>query len=323
MPFNSIPFKTTDQAVHTLPEMNLVEDKLHRVLAGPDNVMTPMGIHLLSAGGKRIRPMLAVCAGRCFSPLTPEMVTAAASVELIHMASLVHDDVIDHSPTRRGKPSLNALWGNHPAVLAGDYLFAKAFGLLASSGLVNCLNLLVETIEDMCQGEIQQAVTGFDPDITEEEYLERIHKKTAVLLAASCKLGGLAAGAEDNILEALGEYGRSLGLAYQIIDDILDLTGQSAVMGKPSGQDLSLGNITLPIIMLLRDRKHVPLLETALAGRPAKILEALHSSGALLEARKRAQAHAEKAKASLSGFPASPYKDILQSLPDIALNRTS
>ncbi|MDA8234186.1 MAG: polyprenyl synthetase family protein [Clostridia bacterium] len=323
MPRNSLNTANRHlESVHALPEMALVENKLHHVLTGDYDVLTQMGLHLLSAGGKRIRPLLAICTGRALGPLTPKLINTAAAMELIHMASLVHDDIIDHSSTRRGKPSLNALWGNQPSVLAGDFLFARAFGLLATSGLNSCLKLAVDTIEQMCQGEIEQAVKGFKLDITEDEYLERITKKTAVLLSASCQAGAMIAKANKETVLALGEYGRYLGLTYQIIDDLLDLTGQPAQLGKPTGQDLQLGNITLPLIILLSNGQQAPLLEEALANRNYnKIIEVIHNSGALEQAQKKAAAFAIMAKSSLTCLTPSPYKDLLLALPDLAMNR--
>ncbi|MHB8171449.1 MAG: polyprenyl synthetase family protein [Thermincolia bacterium] len=327
MPRNSSLNTTTkniSQSVRALPEMALVENKLHNVLTGDNDALNQMSLHLLSAGGKRFRPMLVICAGRSLAPLTPKLINTAAALELIHMASLVHDDIIDRSSTRRSKPSLNALWGNHPSVLAGDFLFARAFGLLSTNGLNSCLKLAVDTIEQMCQGEIQQAVTGFRLDITEDQYLERITNKTAVLLSASCQAGAMVAKANTETVLALGEYGRYLGLTYQIIDDLLDLTGQEGQLGKPIGQDLQLGNITLPLIILLGNRGQMPILEDALANRKYnKILEVLHTSGALSQTQEKAATFATEAKSCLSCLPPSPYKDLLLVLPDLALNRTN
>ena len=327
MPSYPSPTTTTQdisKSVTALPELTLVENKLQQVLTGHNDALTKMGLHLLSAGGKRLRPMLVICAGRSLAPLTPKLINTAAALELIHMASLVHDDIIDFSATRRGKPSLNTLWGNHPSVLAGDFLFARAFGLLSTSGLSNCLKLAVDTIEQMCQGEIQQAVTGFQLGITEDEYLKIITKKTAVLLSASCQAGALIAKANKETVLALGEYGRYLGLTYQIIDDLLDLTGQPGEMGKPIGQDLHLGNITLPLVILMSNHEQIPLLEEALANKKYnEIIKVLHTSGAIEAAREKAASYATKAKSCLSCLSPSPYKDLLLALPSLALNRVN
>jgi heptaprenyl diphosphate synthase len=175
----------------------------------------------------------------------------AAAIELIHMATLVHDDVIDNSATRRGIPTANARWGNHASVLSGDYLFAKAFSIVADKVNNQMLKVLTDVICFMCEGEIMQHKDVFNPDQSEPEYLARIAKKTADFIAASCELGGMAAGLSGQDVMALRSYGYSIGMAFQITDDILDVTASMAQIGKPVGNDLRQGIVTLPVIYAL------------------------------------------------------------------------
>jgi len=237
-------------------DLILLEAKLFSVIHSPEKLITDMSKHLIEAGGKRLRPALYFMCAQNKVCDSEKFVSLAVAIELIHMATLVHDDVIDNSAIRRGKPTANACWGNHSSVLIGDYLFAKAFSLVACKVSNQMLQVLADVICSMCEGEINQNRSTFNADQVENEYLGRIAQKTANFLAASCELGALAAELPNNEVQAFREYGYSLGMAFQITDDILDITASAEQLGKPVGNDLRQGIVTLPVIYALQHSSH-------------------------------------------------------------------
>ncbi|TGE34465.1 polyprenyl synthetase family protein [Desulfosporosinus sp. Sb-LF] len=324
-------YNTTDSSIPTLrfTELLFVEDQLQIVLDKADGLIQQTSMNLFQSGGKRIRPLLTLYSGMCFSPLNPMMIQAAVATELIHMASLVHDDVIDESATRRGKPTLNSLYGNHAAILTGDYLFAEAFKILSTHQLLASMNYLVEAIQAMCDGEVNQADEQFSISVSTQQYFNRIAKKTGILLAACCQSGASLAGASSNEVALMREYGLNIGYAYQITDDILDFSGDSESLGKPVGADLVNGNITLPILYLLDNPIYGNWLREIMNTRKVtrqgtqSINEALICSGCLDQAHATATECIRKAKASLDKLSSSPYKSALLDLADSILHRTT
>lgn len=289
------------------------------------NVPNPFKIR-----GKRLRPLLVILCGKAVNPKnTASLIKAGMAVELIHMASLVHDDIIDQSYYRRGKPTLNSSWGEKQAVLAGDFLFAQAFDLLAAQELSPVLKIMVKTISDMCIGEIDQLNQAYNPNLTERDYFTRIEKKTAKLLSSSCLAGALIAGANQETLRSLEIYGMNLGYAFQITDDLLDYTGESSVMGKPAGQDLASGNLTLPMIYLLRHPKEGSWVKNIIAQKQLdsyhleKILSLLKETGLLEQSYCVAQQCGSIAKNRLTAIPPGKYRDLLEYLVDKALERSN
>ncbi|MDD4601124.1 Heptaprenyl diphosphate synthase component 2 [bioreactor metagenome] len=237
-------------------DLKELEGELLSVIHSQEDLITDISRHLVKAGGKRLRPALyLVCARSKCSDLKAIMPMALA-IELIHMATLVHDDVIDEASTRRGRPTANACWGNYQSVLTGDFLFAKAFSVVAMHVDQRMLKVLTDVMCSMCEGEIIQDKDTFNPDQSEGQYLVRIAKKTADFIAASCELGGMVAGLPADDIEALRKYGYSIGMAFQITDDILDVTASSEQIGKPAGHDLRQGIVTLPVIFALENSKH-------------------------------------------------------------------
>jgi Geranylgeranyl pyrophosphate synthase len=234
-----------------LSDIEIINRELEKAFADSEGVIKEMCAYLLAAGGKRIRPLLVLYGGLAFSGPKNDLLEAAIAMELVHMASLIHDDVIDQSGYRRNRPSINMIWGNQAAVLCGDYLFAQAFKVLAQNNLIRNLNLTVKAIQEMCRGEIIQAEARFNMGIGIENYYERITKKTAILLQCSCQSGAIIGGASETQIEEIGRFGLYLGLAFQIVDDILDFSGDSQVMGKPKHEDITQGNLTLPALLLL------------------------------------------------------------------------
>jgi geranylgeranyl pyrophosphate synthase len=232
-----------------------VEQALAESVRTSDPFLADVAVHLIGAGGKRIRPTLALCAVYASSSpsrASDAAVTGAAAVELVHLGSLYHDDVIDEAETRRGVPSVNARWSNIVAILAGDYLLARASSLAASLG-ADVAGLLAATIGELCRGQVLELQHLFDVARGEEGYESTIEGKTAALFATSCRIGGMVAAVPDPTLDALTRFGRHLGMCFQIVDDVLDLTASEAELGKPAGQDLLEGVYTLPVIYALRE----------------------------------------------------------------------
>jgi heptaprenyl diphosphate synthase len=232
------------------PSMLELEKSLQQTVSSNVSIMDTITHYIMQSSGKRLRPALfLISAG--IENCSGSIIDTAASIELIHTASLVHDDIVDQSGLRRGQPTVNARWGNEISVLTGDYLFARAFMLLTHSGRHDVINILASIIEKMSVGEIEQLTDTFNINLTEEMYLDRIMKKTAYFFAGICKAGGMVRGAGGEEQQNLSSLGLNLGLAFQIKDDILDFKGQEKVTGKPVGSDLRQGIITLPIIHLL------------------------------------------------------------------------
>lgn len=315
--------------VEAVPGMERVEKRLFEVVTSPVNLMSELLTYLLRSGGKRLRPMLVMICGS-FRPCDEDLLTdVATAVELIHIASLVHDDIIDGAQVRRGRETPNARWGNHTSVLAGDFLFARALSLLCARGRNELVEVLADAIVTMCEGEIDQIAEAFNPDLTEEDYFEQIRRKTAHLIGASCYAGALASGAEEAESALLLEYGLELGYAFQITDDVLDFVGKPEALGKPVGADLAQGILTLPVLHLLKD----PACYSAFADRLRRraftsqdiqeILKLVRERECIDYALKRAKGHIEAAKAQLCLMPEGPAKGMLWHLADMVLSRSA
>ena len=324
-------FKETDTSIAAfqIPELLLVEDKLQRILCKADGLIQQTCINLLQSGGKRIRPLLTLYSGMCFAPLNPQMIQAAVAAELIHMASLIHDDVIDESATRRGKPTVYALHGAHSAVLTGDYLFAEAFRILSTNKLLSSMTYLVEAIQAMCEGEVNQANEQFSRSVNRQDYFERITKKTGKLLAACCQSGAKLAGGSSEELSLMRDFGLNIGYAFQITDDILDINGDSEALGKPVCADLINGNITLPFLYLMDNPLYGTQLKEIIQTQNfspksiQSIKDALISSGSIDQAYATAISCISKARDCLDKIPKSAYQTTLFNLADSILLRTT
>ena len=243
--------------LHDMPgmadELVRVEEALRRVVVTEDAYLTEIASHLIKAGGKRLRPALAIAAGatRLPTPVPDGVVLGGVAVELVQVGSLYHDDVMDEALTRRGVESVNARWGNLRAILSGDFLLAKASEIAASLG-VEVAGLLAATIGSLCEGQVRELQTVFNAERTEEQYLASVAGKTASLFAAACRIGGIVADLPRDWIEALTLYGHRYGMAFQIVDDVLDVVATDEELGKPAGQDLAEGIYTLPVIRALR-----------------------------------------------------------------------
>ena len=316
---NPSPFETKD-----IPALALIEKQLYNSLSDSHGVIGDMCSHLLQAGGKRIRPLLVLYSGLAFSDGSDDLILSSVAAELIHMASLVHDDIIDHAPLRRNRASVNKVWGNHYSVLCGDYLFAKAFGLLSQNKLFLSLNNMVEAIENMCSGEILQAENKFNMQMNLPRYYEQIGKKTAIFLQCCCKSGAAIGGASETQIMDMGEYGLNLGFAFQIIDDILDFYGTKEIMGKPTGgEDLRQGIITLPILLLMKEENSVHTLNEIICKQTIEtsdletIKNLFNRYGVLDHCYAIAASHIGIAQKCLGSLPESSYKGSLYQLAEL------
>jgi len=242
------------------------EQRLRDSVVAEDPYLTEIAGHLIGAGGKRLRPVLTMAAAAAGgSPITDDVITGGISVELVHIGSLYHDDVMDDAETRRGVPSVNSKWGNLVAILSGDFLLARASELAASLG-TEVAGLLASTIGRLCEGQVGELKTAFSPDRSETAYYASINGKTASLLATAARIGGIVADLPRDQIDALTAYGDNFGMAFQLIDDVLDVVATDEELGKPAGNDLLEGIYTLPVLRALSDRDLAAELRPMLGG---------------------------------------------------------
>lgn len=284
-----------------------VEEFLRQAVQSSVRDITEMALHLLSAGGKRLRPALTLLSAQLAGDIAPRAILFAAVVELMHTATLIHDDVIDRADLRRGKLTVHNLWGNEAAIMCGDHLYARAFSLLANDGDIEVIRTMAQASSHVCEGEILELQLAFNPDITQAQCLEIARLKTAELMAAACKIGAMAGGAKDGMIESMDAYGRNLGIAFQIVDDLLDLEGSVEEIGKPVGSDLLEGKITLPVwhtlaALPLEERRiwHRRIAQRTITPNDAQALATLAKGiGVLDKVRQIANAYAQRAVAAL------------------------
>jgi heptaprenyl diphosphate synthase len=303
-----------------------VEEALRDAVVTADPFVQEAAGYLVAAGGKRLRPTLVLLAGHTGDPGDPRLVGAAVAIELTHLSSLYHDDVMDEAEVRRGARSANARYDNKVAVLTGDYLFARASEVTAGLG-AEATRVLARAIARLVQGQIREVRGPGSGEDQVEHYLAVLADKTGALIAAACRLGGRLAGAPADVVEALTEYGERIGRAFQLGDDLLDITAETAVAGKAPGGDLRAGVRTLPVLYLLRrGGPDAARLAAVLDGdhddrSVADALALLRASPALAEARRAAQADVDAAKAALTGLPAWPVRVALEEVADRVLDR--
>ena len=306
-----------------------VEREIGLESIGSVDAVTTISGYLQAGGGKRLRPMLLLLSGRLVGPSNDATIRMAAVVEMIHTATLVHDDVIDVAKTRRGRPSSNALWGNHVCVLAGDWLYMQAFQVALRERNFHVLDVLISLTQMMVEGELLQYERLKRIDITEADYMELVDRKTASLFSACARLGGLMVGADESTEARLGEFAWNLGIAFQMVDDVLDFTSRETVLGKPVGSDLREGKVTLPLIYALEHATPAErgLIETVLADANydsapfATIRRMIERHHGIERARERACVFTEKARAIIHGFPESRYQRALLSLTELVTGR--
>jgi octaprenyl-diphosphate synthase len=287
--------------------------------------------YLLEGGGKRLRPALLLLAARACGYRGAGAVRLGAVVELIHNATLMHDDVIDGADTRRGQPSANSRWGNHMSVLAGDWLYMQSFELALREKNFHILDILIELTQNMVEGELLQWSRLGRMDLTEQDAIEMAYRKTGCLFSGCARLGAVLAASGETPEQALADYGRYAGLAFQLVDDLLDFTASSETLGKPVLSDLREGKVTLPLIYALANGDAAaPKLVAAVlqekgftSVRPEEITGLVRDSGALEHTRRQAQEFAAKAKAAIEILEDSDYRRALLAVPDFILERES
>lgn len=308
-------------------DLHLLTDNLKQLVGARHPILYAAAEHLFGASGKRLRPAIVFLISRATMPnqeITAKHRRLAEITEMIHTASLVHDDVIDEAEMRRGIPTVHSSFTNRVAVLAGDFLFAQSSWYLANLDNLTVVKLLSEVIMDLAEGEIQQGLNGFDTSLTLEAYLEKSYYKTASLIANSSKAAGVLSGlsAEENM--HLYDYGRDIGLAFQIVDDILDFTASSETLGKPAGSDLQSGNLTAPVLFALEEKPFLEVLierEFAQDDDLEQAIALIKDSQGIQRSRELAASHAQAAVKHLAGFPPTESRQALLELADYVLSR--
>ena len=305
-----------------------VEHLLATRAASPISIIPDLSGYIVSAGGKRLRPLITLISAHAVGKATPATHALAAAVEFIHTATLLHDDVVDESTLRRGKPAAKTIWGNKASILVGDFLFARAFNLLVETNSLDILNRLATASTIIAEGEVRQLAAMATRDLPTEEYLAIVEAKTGALFEAAAETGALSAGGDAHA-PALATYGKNLGLAFQIIDDALDYGGTTSVIGKLVGDDFREGKITLPVIIARRrgsdeDRAFWDRALNPATQEDSDLAHAVHlirATGAAEATVTEAEAYAGLAKGALRTLPASPYRDALEDLADFCVSR--
>ena len=315
-----------DMAAADLVEVDRV---IRQRLQSDVTLIDQIGAYIVGAGGKRIRPRLVLLFAQALGYHGPARHELAAIVEFIHTATLLHDDVVDESSMRRGRPTANALFGNAASVLVGDFLYSRAFQMMVSVGSMRVLEVLADATNVIAEGEVLQLINMHDPDTSVDDYLRVIRYKTAKLFEASARLGAVIAQAPADVEEACADYGRSLGTAFQLVDDLLDYEGDPGQLGKNVGDDLREGKPTLPLLMAMArgTAEERALLRRAIVNgeieRLRDIVGIVRRTGALDATRDAARTEASNARASLAGLAQSPAKDALLELSFRAVDRSS
>ena len=304
------------------------EDELRKVVESDDPFLTEVARHLIDAGGKRVRPALAITASLVLDEdpdVAPwAVIRGGVAVELVHQGSLYHDDVIDDAETRRTVQSVNARWGNLEAILAGDYLLARASEIAADLG-TEVAGLLAATIAALCEGQVREVRHAFDVDRSEEAYLASISGKTASLLATAARIGAIVADHSRDVVDAVTDFGHNYGMAFQVVDDLLDVTATDEELGKPSGNDLVEGTYTLPVIRALAGPAGDDL--RSLLGGPIdstgrdRARELVRADGAISSTRETAVGYLADARVAIAGLPANPAVGAMLTTCDLLVER--
>lgn len=314
-------------------DLRAVERELALESVASVEAVTRIASHLQTSGGKRLRPSLLLLCARMASdgePLGQSAIRLASVVEMLHAATLVHDDVIDMARTRRGRPSTNAQWGNHTCVLAGDWLYMQAFQIALQLRNFHVLDLLIGLTQLMVEGELLQLERVGKIEVTEADCMELVDRKTAGLFSVCAKLGAIVGGADANIEEKLGEFAWNLGMAFQLVDDVLDFTAEEAVLGKPVGGDLREGKVTLPVVYALESAKpkERSQIETVLLDRDYKevrfeeVRNVVEQRGGIQRVLERAQQFSERAMQIIADFPDSVYQRNLIAIAELVVERS-
>ncbi len=309
------------------PELAGVDDEIRAQMHSQVPLIDQVAHYIINSGGKRLRPMLVVLAARACGYTGRDHVAAAAIIEFIHTATLLHDDVVDDSALRRGRRTANSVWGNPASVLVGDFLYSRSFQMMVHIGSMQVMQVLSNATNIIAEGEVQQLVNCHDPDTTEEAYFRVIRNKTAKLFEAGTRIGAILGGQDERVCEALADFGLRLGIAFQLRDDVLDYSASPSELGKNIGDDLAEGKPTLPLIHAMRagTAEQRSLIRRAIehGGREniEAVCEAVQSSGALDYTAQIAAQESAAALHALAVLPASPFKDSLAAVARISIDR--
>ena len=302
----------------------MIVNQLHSEVDLVENI----GEYIVEGGGKRLRPLVVLLCALASGYKEKDHIKLACIIEFIHTATLLHDDVVDTSELRRGRPTANAKWGNSPTVLVGDFLYSRAFQMLVELGSMPIMKMLADTTNTIAEGEVQQLINAGDPDVAEENYLNVIHKKTAILFEAATAGGALISGEAESSVKAFADYGRHLGMAFQLQDDVLDYMGNAEEMGKNVGDDLAEGKPTLPLIHAMREAPEAEAkivreaIQNCDASQIEAVVEIVQASGGLEYTQEKARAQSALACEALSHVADSKYKQALVELTEFALSRS-
>lgn len=321
----------TAQRIHdtVAEDFSRVNDLIIQRLASDVPMVEKIAQYIIESGGKRLRPLLVLLSSRAAGYRESEHLKLAAVIEFLHTATLLHDDVVDTSDMRRGRSTANAKWGNAPSVLVGDFLYARAFEMMVELESLPIMNVLSHATAVIAEGEVMQLMNVKNPDLTEEQYMVVIHNKTAMLFEASSHTGALLAGADPEQETALKDYGKHLGLAFQLVDDVLDYQGDAETMGKNVGDDLAEGKTTLPLIYAMakgsdeeRQLIRQAIRKGGLDDLP-EVLAIVKASGAIEYTMAKAKEQAQIACNLLSSLPESEHRKALELLTEMAVARVS
>lgn len=311
------------------PDMAEVDQVIHRRLSSQVALVNQISHYIVNAGGKRVRPMVLLLVARALGCHSAHMHELAAVVEFIHTSTLLHDDVVDESDLRRGRKTANAMFGNAASVLVGDFLYSRSFQMMVSTGRMRVMEVLAEATNVIAEGEVLQLINMHDPDISVDDYLRVIEYKTAKLFEASTRLGALISDASPEVEEACASYGRALGTAFQLIDDLLDYEGTTAELGKNIGDDLREGKPTLPLLAAMSrgTPEQREMIRNAIINgeveRMPDIVEVVKATGALQVTRDAAMAQVEVAQQCLQALPPSEWREALLELSVDSIRRSS
>lgn len=312
----------------TAQDMSAVNSHILQQLNSHVTLINQLGHYIISGGGKRVRPMIAILVARALGYEKNDHITIAALIEFIHTATLLHDDVVDESDMRRGKATANATFGNAASVLVGDFIYTRAFQMMTGLGSLRILQVMSDAVNVIAEGEVLQLMNIHDPDISQESYMQVIYSKTARLFEAAAQCAAILAGASEQQENALRDYGRYLGTAFQLIDDLLDYSADDVRLGKNAGDDLNEGKPTLPLLHAMQHGtpEQAEMIRNAIKmgnGRHllAPVLAAMEACGSLDWTRQRAGEEADKAIATLDILPDSPWRKALTGLAHMAVQR--
>ncbi len=328
-----VEIRTRDVFAAMRPDLLLVQSRLEEAARIDYPGVSDLVLGLVRAGGKRLRPLILLLAGRAHGNDLDNLVTAGAGVELLHTASLVHDDTVDRAGMRRGRPTLNSVLPSGAVILLGDFLFAQSAMLAAATKSPRVVSIFASTLADICDGQLREMFFAHRLDQSRDEYERRIFGKTASLFAGSAEMGAIIGNAPESAVQELRQYGSNVGMAFQIVDDVLDLREDSSLLGKPAGHDLTQGTVTLPTIIyasgLTQASQAAVRLEAVVSGEidePSEVdqvIEDIRSSGALDAAMDEAISFAARAKAHVVAVPDRDVRDMLEQVADVVCERSA